>query len=256
VPELFDSHSHFDDDSFDPDRQAAYARAQVVGVSRQIVPGISAALWPRLRRVCREYAGLYPAYGLHPCYLAEHRPAHLAQLRTWLEQEPAVAVGEIGLDYFIEDLDRAAQGEFFQAQLKLAREFDLPVILHARRSLDEVLKYLRRFPGLRGVVHSFVGSQEQAERLLALGFYLSFGGPLTYPRANRLRKLAQALPLERLLLETDAPDQPLVTHRGVRNEPAWLPEVLAVVAELRGQEASLIAAQTTRNTLQLFGIQA
>ncbi|BAP54345.1 hydrolase, TatD family [Thioploca ingrica] len=251
---LIDSHSHFDDDSFSADREAVLARAQSVGVIRQIVPAISAGLWYRLREVCKQYSGLYPAYGLHPLYLPEHRQQHLDQLAQWIEQEQPVAVGECGLDYWVADLDKSEQERFFIAQLHLAREAHLPVIIHARRSVEDVIKQVRQIPGSYGVVHSFAGSEVQARQLIERGFYLSFGGPITYPRANKLRRLVQTLPLENILLETDSPDQPLSTHRGERNEPAYLLEVLQTVAELRQQSPVEVATMTNRNTITLFNL--
>jgi TatD DNase family protein len=136
--------------------------------------------------------------------------------------------------------------------LRLARRHDLPVVIHARHAVDHVIKLVRRFPGVRGVVHSFSGSEDQARRLLDLGMLLSFGGPLTYPKATRLRGLLKILPLDGFMLETDAPDQPLSAHPGQRNEPAYLAEVLACVAELRGADPVEIAAATTANARRLF----
>lgn len=254
LAELIDTHCHLDDASFDADRAAALDRARAAGVVAQILPAVDAASWPKLRGVADPQRGLYAAYGLHPMYLPEHRPEHLAWLREWLTRERPVAVGECGLDFYVEGLDRAAQADYLVAQLRLAREFDLPVILHARRALDEVMKQLRRLPGLRGVVHSFSGSLQQAEQLLAMGFCIGLGGPLTYPRAQRLRGVAARLPVEALLLETDAPDQPGIAHRGERNEPAYLDEVLAVLAELRGIDSVTMAAATTANARRLFAL--
>ena len=161
---------------------------------------------------------------MHPAYLAEHRPEHLDALADWLIREKPVAIGEIGLDYYLPDLDAGAQADYFAGRLQLARRHDLPVIVHARHAVDQVIKYLRRFSGVRGVVHSFSGSEDQARRLLDLDFLLGFGGPLTYPRATRLRGLIRYLPLDGFMLETDAPDQPASAHSGRRNEPAFLPE--------------------------------
>lgn len=251
---LIDSHNHFDDARFDPDRDAAYQRAQAVGVEAQVLAAVSARLWPQLKTVAARYPGLYPSYGLHPIYLAEHRPEHLDALADWLSRERPAAIGECGLDYYLPDLDPAMQAEYFSGQLRLARRHDLPVIIHARHAVDQVIKLLRRYPGVRGVVHSFSGSTDQARRLLDLGVLLSFGGPLTYPRATRLRSLLQYLPLDGFMLETDAPDQPLYSHRGERNEPAYLPEVLACIAELRGEDPAVIAAATTENACRLFGL--
>ena len=253
---LVDSHSHFDVAAFDDDRGDALARAKLAGVAAQIIPAIHAAGWAQLGEVCRADTGLYPAYGLHPVYLPEHRPEHLDALRQVLASgQPCVAVGEIGLDYFLEDLPRKEQQDYFDAQLALAREFGLPVIVHARRAFDAVIASVRRFPGLRGVVHSFSGSAEQAAQLHKLGFMLGIGGPVTYPRAQRLRSTVAALPLEQVLLETDAPDQPDSQWRGQRNEPARLTHVLDAIAELRPESREEIAAATTANAERLFGIR-
>ena len=251
---LVDSHSHFDAPEFDGDRDAALARARAAGVTRQVVPAVAASSWPKLREVCAQDAGLFAAYGLHPMYLSEHRPAHLEDLRTWIEREKPVAVGECGLDFFVEGLDAETQQQYFDGQLRLAREFDLPVIVHARRAVDAVIASIRRIGGLRGVVHSFSGSPEQARQLWQLGFLIGLGGPVTYERANRLRTLARTMPLDYLLLETDAPDQPDAGIRGQRNEPARLPVVRDVIAGLRGITADEVSQATTRNAERLFNL--
>ena len=253
---LIDSHSHFDAAEFDADRAEAHARARAAGVAGQVVPAVDAASWPKLRQVCRDHAGLYPAYGLHPMYLQAHRPQHLADLRTWIERERPVAIGECGLDYFVEGLDADSQQRYFDGQLALAREFELPVIVHARRAVDAVIAAIKRVGGLTGVVHSFSGSAEQAAQLHTLGFLLGIGGPVTYERANRLRKTVATMPLEQLLLETDSPDQPGAAHRGERNEPAYLGEVLEVVASLRGMAPDTLAHATSANAQRLFGLPA
>ena len=249
---LVDSHSHFDAAEFDGDRAAAHARALAAGVTRQVVPAVDAAGWPELKEVCAEFPGLFPAYGLHPMYLESHRPEHLRVLRGWIERERPVAVGECGLDFFVEGLDAEMQHAYFEGQLQLAREFDLPVVVHARRAVDAVIASIRKVGGLRGVVHSFSGSAEQAAQLWKLGFLLGIGGPVTFERANRLRGIVATIPLEQLLLETDAPDQPGANHRGERNEPAFLPEVLDVIAGLRGMGREELAAATTANAGRLF----
>jgi TatD DNase family protein len=253
---LIDSHSHIDVDEFDGDRAAVLARARAAGVTREIVPAIAYAGFEKLRDLCVAENGLYPAYGLHPMYLGAHRPEHLDALPDWIERERPVAVGECGLDFFVEGLDVEIQRSYFQRQLEIAREHGLPVILHARRALDEVIAALRRIRGLSGVVHSFSGSEEQARQLWKLGFCLGLGGPVTYERARRLRGIAATMPLEFLLLETDAPDQPLHGHQGARNEPALLGEVCACIASLRGVAAEEIAAATSANTERLFGLSA
>lgn len=252
---LVDSHSHLDAAEFDADRSEVIARAHAAGVRQQVVPAVDAQGWPKLRDICAADDGLHPAYGLHPMFLQAHRDEHLAQLREWLETERPVAVGECGLDYFVDGLDHDQQQHFFDAQLRLAREFDLPVIVHARRAVDAVIASIRRVGGLRGVVHSFPGSEEQARQLWKSGFLLGLGGPVTYERANRLRRLVAQMPLEHLLLETDSPDQPDASIRGQRNEPARLREVLRTIADLRGVEPDVVADATTANARRLFGLR-
>jgi len=249
---LIDTHSHLDVAEFDADRDAVIARARSVGIRQQIVPAIEAATWPTLRAVCARAPGLHAAYGLHPVYLQSHRAAHLLDLRQWIEREHPVAVGECGLDYFVDDPDPVAQGHLFDSQLRIARDFDLPVIVHARRAVDAVITAIRRVGGLRGVVHSFPGSLQQATQLSQAGFLLGVGGPVTYERANRLRKLVACMPLEWLLLETDSPDQPDSALRGQRNEPARLTCIADTIASLRGCTPGDIAAVTSANAARLF----
>lgn len=251
---LVDSHCHLDAGEFDADRDRVIARALDAGVRQQVVPATHAAAWSGLREVCQSAPGLHPAYGMHPVFLDQHRPGDLEQLRQWLESERPVAVGECGLDHFIEDLDRDAQQHWFEGQLRLAREYDLPVIVHARRAVEAVIAALRRVGGLRGVVHSYSGSEEQARQLWKLGFMLGLGGPVTYERARRLRRLAASMPLEFLLLETDAPDQPDAGNRGQRNEPAKLVTVLEAIARLRDVDPEQIAEATTANARRLFAL--
>ncbi|WP_339827751.1 TatD family hydrolase [uncultured Arenimonas sp.] len=250
---LYDSHCHLDAAEFDADRPAVLARARDAGVARQLVPAVDRASWDAIRTLCAAEPGLRPAYGLHPMFLDRHQPGHLDELRDWLESERPAAVGECGLDFFVDGLDPDKQRLYFRRQLELARDFDLPVVLHARRAVEEVIATLREVGGQRGVVHSWSGSEEQARQLFELGFCLGIGGPVTYDRAKRLRRTVASMPLDCLLLETDAPDQPDAGWRGQRNEPARLRQVLDVVAQLRGQPAAAIAEATSANALRLFG---
>lgn len=249
---LFDSHSHLDAPEFDGDRPAVLQRARDAGVAEQLVPAVDHDSWPKLREVCSADSGLYPAYGLHPMYLARHQPEHLSALREWIERERPRAIGECGLDFFVEGLDAEKQRNYLRKQLELAREFDLPVVLHARRAVEEVTALLRSIGGLRGVIHSYSGSEEQARQLFGLGFMLGIGGPLTYDRAKRLHRLVAGMPLEFLLLETDSPDQPDALHRGQRNEPAQLRVVLDTVARLRNADPDEIARETSANARRLL----
>ncbi|MGF1529723.1 MAG: TatD family hydrolase [Candidatus Competibacterales bacterium] len=253
-PVLVDSHCHIDLEDFVADRPQVLARAVAAGVKIQVVPGVAAATWPALYEVTQGYPGLYPTFGLHPLEIANHRPEHLAVLPKVLQSRGGVAVGECGLDGYVAGLDWHQQWRVFRAQLAIARELGLPVIVHARRALDPVLKALRQHPGVRGVVHSFVGSQQQARQLVELGFFLGVGGPVTYPRAQKLRRVVAQAPLEALVLETDAPFQPLNGFQGQRNEPAQVAVVLTAVAELRQQSLETVATATTTNAKRLFAL--
>lgn len=252
--ELFDTHCHLDVEEFAADRDAVLARARAAGVSRQVIPAVDAAGWDGLLALCRKEEGLYPALGLHPMFTDRHRDDDLLRLRRLLESEQPVAIGEIGLDYFIPEPDVARQQALFEAQLALAEEFKLPVLLHIRKAHDQVLQTLKRFKLVGGIAHAFSGSLQQAEQYQALRFRFGFGGMLTYERSTRIRKLAMELPLESIVLETDAPDMSPAAHHGERNSPEYLPQVLAVLAELRGEPEERLAAQTTTNALKLFNL--
>jgi len=251
---LFDSHCHFDAAEFDHDRAGALARAHATGVTQQLIPAVDFSGWQKLRGVCAMAPGLHAAYGLHPMFLDRHRPEHLDALPDWIEREKPKAIGECGLDFFVEGLDATTQRMYFRRQLEIAKDFSLPVVVHARRAVDEVIATLRQVGGLHGVIHSYSGSEEQAQQLFKLGFHLGIGGPVTHERAQRLRRIVTHMPIEWLLLETDSPDQPGAQHRGERNEPAYLPEVAAVVAQLRGEPVENIADATRGNAEKLFGI--
>jgi TatD DNase family protein len=250
--DLVDSHVHLDQLAFAPDREAVIKRASLAGVSRMIIPATHAATWAALDALCGEHPHIYPAFGLHPVFIDKHLPEHVQTLSSWLDRNVAVAVGEIGLDFHVERLNRDLQRDYFTRQLQLASDYDLPVIVHARAALEEVILTLRRHGGLRGVVHSFSGSQQQAENLWKLGFHLGISGPITYERAQRLRRIVSNMPIQYLLLESDAPDQPDAGHRGQRNEPARVATILSCVAALREQPLAEVAAATTANARQLF----
>ena len=251
---MFDTHCHLDVSEFAHDRAQVLAAARAKGVHSQLIPAIDQQHWQGIATLCAENHGLYPAYGLHPLYQSAHRAEHLLALADWLRMHNAVAVGEFGLDYFDANAERAAQKQFFEAQLKIARDFDLPVVLHARRALDEVIAGLRKYGVKKGVLHSFSGSQQQADHLIKQGLTLGIGGPVSYPRAQRLRSIVKSMPLEYLLLETDAPDQPLCGFQGARNEPAQLVRVLDVIAELRKITPAELECATDLNAARVFGI--
>lgn len=252
--ELIDTHCHLDAAAFASDRAAVLARSRAAGVCAIVVPAVAAAGWPALRALCAGHADLHPAYGLHPVYLDRHAAADLAALEAQLAPGDAVAVGEIGLDFHHADLDRGRQRELFAAQLAVARAAGLPVLLHVRKAHDEVLAALRRTRVPGGIAHAFNGSLQQAGHYLDLGFRLGFGGMLTFDRSRKLRALARALPPEALVLETDAPDLTVASHRGQRNSPEYLPEVLAALARVRASDPLEVARQTTQNAREVLGL--
>ncbi|WP_240601788.1 TatD family hydrolase [Oleiagrimonas sp. MCCC 1A03011] len=255
---LFDSHTHLDDAAFDADRDAVLRRAAEAGVTEALVAAVTAGRWPTLQAVCARPGNairLHPAYGLHPMFMDAHDDADLDALENWLRDrgDDAVAVGECGLDFQV-GIEHERQRRFFRHQIGLARELDRPLILHARKAVEEVILTLRHEGPVRGVVHSYGGSVEQARQLWDLGIHIGLGGPVTHERAHKLHRLAASMPLEQLLLETDAPDQPGAAHRHERNEPAYLTEVLDVVARLRDTARATIAAATHTNARRLFGL--
>lgn len=252
ILDLLDTHCHLDATEFDADRDVVMAAAEAAGVATIVVPAVSVAGFESTAAMAQRYPGCVCAFGLHPIYVAQHRAEHMQLLRRRLEQGGAVAVGEIGLDGFVSGLDMARQEELFAEQLKIAADFDLPVLLHIRRAQDLVLKHLRRIRVRGGIAHAFNGSRQQADEFMRLGFLLGFGGAMTFDRALRIRQLAQELPLESIVLETDAPDiAPSWIYRQ-RNSPTELPRIAGVLAELRQQPLAQVAAATSANARRLL----
>jgi len=249
---LIDTHCHLDAAEFDLDRDAVHAMALAAGVERIVVPAVAVDSFNRVKTSVARYPGCVAAYGIHPLCVMQAKEADLAVLRAWLLNEKPVAVGEIGLDFYVTDLDPARQEFFFVEQLKLAREFNLPVLLHVRRSVDLILKQLRRFKLSGGIAHAFNGSRQQADEFIKLGFKLGFGGAMTFSGSTRIRQLAASLPLESIVLETDAPDIPPAWLAGGRNAPAELHRIAEVLAELRGLNLTAIAGQTAHNARAVF----
>ena len=255
-----DSHCHLDAAEFDADRDAVIARARAAGVAQIVVPAVGRENFDEVRLLAHAHGFAY-ALGIHPLYLERATDDDLRHLSDALAEHHGdprlVAVGEIGLDHFVPGLDLARQERFYAAQLKLARQFDLPVILHVRRSADTLLKHLRASPVRGGIAHAFNGSEQQALAFVALGFKLGFGGAMTFERALQIRRLAQTLPAEAIVLETDAPDIPphwlyrTATERAAgarsRNEPSELPRIAQALAELRGLSLPELAARTSAN---------
>lgn len=277
---LFDSHCHIDAPEFDGDRPVVLRAAKQAGVSHVAVPAYLASRWRDLLRLCADSAlqpdwpCLLPALGLHPVYLQQHQDADLQQLSGMLQDPSVIAVGEIGLDKFLPELAEpvhwARQVALFEAQLVLAREHGLPVIIHARRCHADIVRSLQRVGHVTGgIVHAFSGSVEEAQRYRQLGLHLGLGGPLTWPQAARLHRVARELPLDAFVLETDAPDLVPYAHSArhadgrlrlagerVRNSPAFLPSVLTQFAVLRDTSEAVLATQFFLNTVTALHLQS
>ncbi len=249
---LIDSHCHLDAPEFDSDRDAVAQAAKQAGVGAIVVPAVSRENFQQVIQLSARHPHCCYALGIHPMYVDGAQPSDLTQLKNLIQQHIAskqlVAVGEIGLDFFVTQENRETQEYFFSEQLKIAQAVGLPVILHVRKAVDDVLKHLRRHNVTGGIAHAFNGSAQQAEAFIELGFKLGFGGAMTYPRALRIRELAKKLPLESIVLETDAPDIPpeWVGSKG-RNAPAELIKIAQVLADLRGLKMSQIIEKTGEN---------
>ena len=252
-----DTHCHFDFPPFTGDEVPSIDRAARAGVDAIIVPAIEAAYFERVLELARRHDALYAALGLHPIVIEHHLDEHLDSLDAVLQtaEKKLVAIGEIGLDLYRENPQFERQQTILDAQLRLAKRHDLPVILHSRRTHDKLAMHLKRIDlPRRGVVHGFSGSLQQAQRFIKLGYKIGVGGTITYPRASKTRDVMAQLPLSALLLETDAPDMPLNGFQGQPNRPEQAARVFTTLCELRPEPAAVIADALLENTRMLFGI--
>ncbi len=250
---LFDTHAHYDDDRFSPDREDLLASMPSRGIGLILNPGCTPDSSRRALELAERWPFLYAAVGIHPEDCAGTGAAALAELRALCVHKKAVAIGEIGLDYHWEDNPpREEQQRVFRAQLELALRLDKPVIVHNRDAHADCMRIIADYPGLRGVFHCFSGSPEMAAELLKRGWYLGFDGPVTYKNAKKALAVLQITPLDRILLETDAPYLPPVPHRGERNDSSLLPLIAETVARAKGVSAGLLAERTTENGKRLF----
>lgn len=245
--EIVDTHSHLDVSDFDTDRVDVLQHCHELGISKIIIPAIESKTWLKLLKFCQSDKGLYPALGLHPVFIEQHQADDIKKLEILVEQSSPVAIGEVGLDFYIKDLDKDKQLDLFEQQLLVAKNYNLPVILHVRKAHDQVLQLLKKITVKGGFCHAFNGSMQQAEKYIELGFKLGFGGTLTYENSTKIHQLAKSLPLESIVLETDAPDMVVESHRGERNSPEYIIESLAALAKIRGEDISVIAEQTSIN---------
>jgi len=250
---LIDTHCHLDASEFDSDRSEVIGRARSAGVGAFVIPAVERSGFSKVLEICGNELACHPALGIHPMYVENAVPEDLEILRERAME--VVAIGEIGLDFFVENYDRERQIYFFEAQLKIAREFDLPVLLHIRRSQDTVLASLRRIRVKGGIAHAFNGSFQQAEEFIRLGFRLGFGGAMTFERATRIRSLAETLPMASIVLETDSPDMPPSFIGKARNSPEYLPKIAEVLASLRKMTANEVAMATTENAREVLELE-
>ncbi|MGX1172976.1 TatD family hydrolase [Pseudomonas sp. R151218B TE3479] len=255
--ELIDTHTHLDFPDFDADRPALLAESRALGVRQMVVLGVYRDNWQRVWDLVQSDPDLHAALGLHPVYLDQHRPDDVTLLHDWLSRlaghRQLCAVGEIGLDYYIETLDRDRQQALFEAQLELAVAFELPALIHVRRSHAAVIATLKRInPTRAGIIHAFAGSFEEAREYLKLGFKLGLGGAATWPQALRMHRVLAKLPLDAVVLETDSPDMAPAMFPGQRNSPAHLPAICEALAGIMAVTPERLAEASTANARQLF----
>ncbi|OPG74347.1 hydrolase TatD [Pseudomonas ogarae] len=255
--ELIDTHTHLDFPDFDADRPALLAESRALGVRQMVILGVYRDNWQRVWDLVQSDPDLHAALGLHPVYLDQHQPDDVVLLREWLSRlaghRQLCAVGEIGLDYYIPTLDRERQQALFEAQLQLAVEFELPALIHVRRSHADVIATLKRMELKRaGIIHAFAGSFEEAREYIKLGFKLGLGGAATWPQALRMHRVLAKLPLDAVVLETDSPDMAPAMFPGQRNSPAHLPAICEALAGIMAISPERLAEASTANARQLF----
>ena len=253
---LIDTHCHLDFESFAEDRDAVVERARAAGVTRIVVPALEPENWRAVLDLADRYAGVYTAVGVHPNSSANWQDGWIDDLRQLAQHDKVVAIGEIGLDYYWDKSPKEVQHRALRLQLELAHELDLPVIIHNRESDEDVIRLLAESPlagkANPGVLHSFSTSWKIAEAALEMGFCLGFTGPVTFKKADELREIVTKVPMDRILVETDAPFLTPQPHRGQRNEPAYVAFVAEKCAEVREVDTAVFAQQTTQNAERLF----
>jgi len=254
---LIDSHCHLDFEHFDHDREHILKQCQQLGITKLLIPGVQAASWEKLLHICGQSELLFPALGLHPLFMEQHKKSDLILLKALISLHPTiVAIGEIGLDFYADHHDKQSQIDLFCQQLELAQLENLPVLLHIRKAHDQAIALLKKYPVTGGIVHAFNGSFQQAEQYQKLGFYFGIGGAITHPQATRLRSLVTSLPLSSLVLETDSPDMPLHTMTSDRNSPENIPLILSTLSKLRQESTEEIAKITTQNCMTLLQLSS
>ena len=253
---LFDSHCHIDFPEFESKLDTYLAKAKSAGIEGILIPGVKREGWRRIRQITARSSICHTALGLHPMFIKEHEEKHIHDLEMALSVGPISAIGEIGLDFYESGTNRAEQLKYFRAQIEIGKDAKLPLVLHVRKAHDEVLAELRKISFAEGgIVHAYSGSESQAERYIDMGFKLGFGGAMTFTRALKIRRMAANLPLESVVLETDAPDMPPATCKSAFNTPLHIFDNFRCLVELRDEPASIIAKQTTENVYSVLNIE-
>ncbi len=271
-PYLVDTHCHLDFEIFDKDREKVLQRAKDNHITDIIIPGTEKKYWDRINHLCtsnkekingadikRRNIKLHACYGLHPYWTESHQLQDITTLEKYLAKNESVALGECGLDFRPKHIsnkssDKKTQTEFFEAQLDIAKNLQLPVVIHSVNATEDVIQSIKKFKNLTGMIHSYSGSTEQAKQLIDLNFLISIGGSVTYDQANKIKKVVNEVPLSSLLIETDAPDQTDQHNQKKRNEPAFLINTVKEISRLRNETEQGIAEQTTINAKRLFKI--
>ena len=267
MQKFIDSHCHFDFPEFDEDRELVWKSCHAKGIRALVIPGVSPAQWCELEVLANHNTGYYFSVGVHPWWIAQRNKNEglgrfkslpvasfdqlYAQCRPYLTHPKCVAIGECGLDSTIET-DMAVQVQMLEWHMRLAQTVNLPIILHCVKAQNKLIELMNAYPNVTGVVHAFTGSYQSAEQFWRRGFYLGMGGSITYERALKTRKAAKQLPMQAMVLETDAPDMPMAGGQGQRNSPVHLTDVAKVLAELRGIPLEVLAQGVYQNTLRLF----
>lgn len=255
TPMIFDSHAHYDSRKYDEDREELLDSMQENGIGTIVNVGATWKSVTTVMELVEQYPFIYGALGLHPDEVGDLDEERFAFLKTQCQREKVVAVGEIGLDYYWDNESHDIQKKWFVKQLELARELDLPIIIHSRDAAEDTLKIMKEYAkGLRGVIHCFSYSKEMAEEYVKMGFHIGIGGVVTFKNGKKLKEVAEVVPLEKILLETDCPYLAPEPYRGKRNCSLYIPQIAQAIADIKGITYEEVVAQTEKNAKMLFGI--
>lgn len=251
---IIDTHCHLDFDTFDKDRDQVIDRAIKNNIKQIIIPATQRKNWEKIQSLCADNTHLYACYGLHPYWINSHTDEDIDELNNWASKTDCIGIGECGLDYRDGQADKQSQLKLFETQLDITTSNKLPITIHSINATEDIINLIKKYPGCSGKMHSYTGSYQQALQLIELGFYISFGGTITYKNATKHRNTASKIPLGFLMIESNAPDQPDSAHKDQRNEPKNLINTLKCLSELREETIDDIAKQTTLNAKHLFNI--